>query len=156
VWGGGISGSGVIKATPVDTLRLQATWGKGIANYFNDAPIDVAAKSNPGNALTPIVGEALSVFGMSAYVDHNWDKEWSTAVGYSRVDFTNSDLQTANAYKSGQYASFNLLYAPAANVLMGGEFQWGNRKNNSDGFSVNDYRIQCSFKYSFSAKIVGG
>jgi hypothetical protein len=156
VWGGGISGGGAFKATPSDVLRLQATWGKGIANYFNDAPIDVGIKSNPGNAVTPVVGEPLQVFGMTAYVDHNWNKEWSTAAGYSRVDFTNSDLQTASAYKSGQYASFNLLYSPAANALMGGEFQWGNRKNNSDGFSVNDYRIQFSFKYSFSAKIIGG
>jgi hypothetical protein len=155
VWGYGISGSGVIKATPNDTLRLQASWGKGIANYFNDAPVDVAAKSNPGNAVTPVVGEALPIFGMTAYLDHNWNKEWSTAAGYSRVDYTNSDLQTPDAYKSGQYASFNLLYTPFANALMGGEFQWGNRKNNSDGFSVNDYRIQVSFKYSFSAKIGG-
>jgi hypothetical protein len=156
VWGGGISGSGVIKATPDDTLRLQATWGKGIANYFNDAPIDVAAKSNPGNAVTPIVGEALGIFGMTAYLDHNWTREWSTAAGYSRVDFSNSDLQTANAYKSGQYASFNLLYSPAPNAMMGGEFLWGHRENKSDGFSVNDYRLQFSFKYSFSAKIIGG
>jgi hypothetical protein len=155
VWGGGISGSGVFKATPDDTVRLQATWGKGIANYFNDAPIDVAAKSNPGNAVTPVVGEALGIFGMTAYLDHNWTKEWSTAAGYSRVDFTNSDLQTANAYKSGQYASFNLLYSPAANAMMGGEFLWGHRENKSDGFSVNDYRLQFSFKYSFSAKIGG-
>ena len=72
------------------------------------------------------------------------------------MDFTNSDLQTANAYKSGQYASFNLLYSPAPNALMGGEFLWGHRENKSDGFSVNDYRLQFSFKYSFSAKIIGG
>jgi hypothetical protein len=38
---------------------------------------------------------------------------------------------------------------------MGGEFLWGHRENKSDGFSVNDYRIQFSFKYSFSAKIGG-
>lgn len=155
VWGGGISGSAIVNATPSDVLRLQATWGKGIANYFNDAPIDVAAKSNPGNAVTPIVGEALQIFGMSAYVDHNWNKEWSTAAGYSRVDYTNSDLQAADAYKSGQYGSVNLLYTPFPNALMGGEFLWGHRENKSDGFSVNDYRIQVSFKYSFSAKVGG-
>ena len=40
--------------------------------------------------------------------------------------------------------------------MMGGEFQWGHRENNSDGFKVNDVRIQFSFKYSFSAKIIGG
>ena len=28
--------------------------------------------------------------------------------------------------------------------MMGGEFQWGNRENFSDGFSVSDDRIQFS------------
>ena len=47
----------------------------------------------------------------------------------------NSDGQTPNAYKSGQYASVNLLLTPAKNAMMGGEFQWAHRENNSDGFS---------------------
>jgi hypothetical protein len=41
-------------------------------------------------------------------------------------------------------------------VMMGGEFQWANRRNFSDGFRTSDYRLQFSFKYSFSATIVGG
>jgi hypothetical protein len=88
-------------------------------------------------------------------LDHTWNERWTSAGFYSRVDITNSDLQTPDAYKAGQYAAFNLLCTPAQNVLVGGEFQWTNRKNNSDGFSVNDYRLQFSFKYSFSAKVGG-
>ena len=42
------------------------------------------------------------------------------------------------------------------NVMIGGEFQWAKRQNFSDGFSSNDYRLECSFKYSFSAKITRG
>ena len=65
------------------------------------------------------------------------------------------DGQSANAYKSGQYASGNLLFTPAKNVMMGGEFLWGHRDNFSDGFSSNDYRLQFSFKYSFGVKVGG-
>jgi hypothetical protein len=38
---------------------------------------------------------------------------------------------------------------------MGGEFQWGRRANNTDGFIFNDYRIQFSFKYNFAFTLEG-
>jgi len=155
VWGGGVSVSSNIKATSSDVLRLQAIYGQGIENYFNDAPIDVGARRNPGNRITPINGEALPIFGLSAYLDHNWSSEWTTAAGYSRVDVQNSDLQTPAAFRIGQYASANLLCTPVKNVMMGGEFQWARRDNHSDGFSSNDYRLQFSFKYNFSYKVGG-
>ena len=152
VWGWGLSVSSNVKATPNDVLRLQAIYGEGIQNYFNDAPVDVGAKANPGNPVTPVVGEALPIFGVVAYLDHNWSSKWTTAVGYSRVDIDNSNLQTPRAFKVGQYASANLLCVPVKNVMMGGELQWIRRENNSDGFDVDDYRLQFSFKYSFSYK----
>jgi hypothetical protein len=105
--------------------------------------------------VTPVDGEALPILGVVAYLDHNWSDKWSTAVGYSRVDIDNSDLQTPRAFKVGQYASANLLCVPVKNVMMGGEFQWIRRENNSDGFDVDDYRLQFSFKYSFSYKAGG-
>ena len=106
--------------------------------------------------MTPVVGDALPVLGLVAYLDHTWSSRWSTAVGYSRVDIDNSNLQRRSAFKNGQYASVNLLSTPVKNVMMGGEFQWGHRENFSDGFSANDYRFQFSFKYSFAAKVIGG
>jgi hypothetical protein len=155
VWGWGFSGSSNLKATPNDVLRLQVIYGEGIENYFNDAPVDVGIERNPGNPVTPIRGKALPIFGLVAFLDHNWNQQWSTAAGYSRVDVSNSEGQTPAAFHIGQYALANLLCSPAKNVMMGGEFQWTRRENNSDGFSVNDFRLQFSFKYSFSAKIGG-
>ena len=154
-WGWGITGSSNLKVTKADTLKFQFTYGEGIQNYFNDAPIDVGLKSNGGNAVTPVTGEALPIFGMVIALDHNWSDTWSTGAFYSRVDVTNSDLQTPDAYKNGQYIAVSLLKAPVKNVLMGGEFQWASRENNSDGFSSNQTRLQFTFKYSFSGKIGG-
>jgi hypothetical protein len=71
------------------------------------------------------------------------------------VDISNSDAQEASAFRIGQYASANLLCTPVKNVMMGGEFQWAQRRNFSDGFTANDYRLQFSFKYSFSMKVGG-
>jgi hypothetical protein len=155
VTGWGLSVSSNLKATDNDTLRLMYVYGEGIQNYFNDAPVDVAVKSNPGSPRTPIVGEALPVSGLSLYLDHTWNSRYSTAIGYSRVDVDNSDGQTTDAYQSGQYASVNLLATPATNVMIGGELQWTHRENNSDGFKVDDLRLQFSFKYNFSWKLGG-
>jgi hypothetical protein len=156
VWGWGFSLSSNLKPGPNDVLRLQAVYGEGIENYFNDAPVDVGARRNVGNAVTPVTGKALPILGLVAYLDHNWDAKWSTAVGYSRVHVDNSDLQLGTAFREGHYASANLLCTPVKNVMMGGEFQWARRENFDHQFSADDYRLQFSFKYSFSAKIIGG
>jgi hypothetical protein len=39
--------------------------------------------------------------------------------------------------------------------MMGAEFQCGRRVNVADGFSFNDYRLQITFKYSFSQQFGG-
>ena len=155
VTGWGLSVSSNVNATPKDVLRLQYVYGHGIQNYFNDAPVDIAAKSNPGNVTTPIVGEALPIQGLVLFLDHTWNDKYTTSIGYSRVDIDNSDLQTASEYKSGQYVVGNLLCTPVKNVMMGVEFQWAHRENNSDGFKVDDTRIQATFKYSFGMKFGG-
>jgi hypothetical protein len=156
VWGWGLSASGAVKRGPSDVLHLQLVYGKGVENYFNDAPVDVGIKARPGDLVRPVDGEALRDIGVVVYLDHNWSSELSSSVGYSRVDIRNSNGQSPNAYHIGQYATANLLCTPAKNVMMGGEFQWGRRENFSDGFTSNDYRLQFSFKYSFAAKVIGG
>jgi len=155
VWGWGISLSSNVKPTSNDVLRLQVIYGKGVENYFNDAPIDVGAERNPGDPRTPVTGEALQDVGISAYLDHNWNSRWSSAIGYASVNIKNSDLQLPAAFHEGEYASANLLWAPVTNVMMGGELQWLHRENFSDGFESTDRRVQFSFRYSFSAKITG-
>jgi hypothetical protein len=155
VWGWGLSASSKLNVGN-NAVHLQAVYGHGIQNYFNDAPVDVGVQNNLSNPVTPVVGKALPVLGLVLYVDHTWSSEWSSSAGYSLVNVTNSDAQKPTAFHTGQYASGNLLYTPVKNVMVGGELQWAHRKNFSDGFTVSDYRLQFSFKYSFSAKVIGG
>jgi hypothetical protein len=153
-WGWGVNVSSNVGFAKKDVLRLSATYGHGIENYMNDAPVDVAPKLT-GNPRTPIDGEPLPLFGMSAFLDHYWSDRWSTTAGYSMIDIDNEPLQTANAFRRGQYALANLLFYPAKNVMTGAEFQWGRRENFNDGFSFDDYRIQVSARYNFDYKLGG-
>jgi hypothetical protein len=103
-WGGSLSSN--LNLGDRDVVRAQVVYGEGIANYFNDAPIDVAAQTNGvDDPEHPFVPHALPIFGMSLYLDHAWGDDLTSAIGYSRVDMDNSDLQTPDAFKVGQYAS---------------------------------------------------
>jgi hypothetical protein len=152
--GWGLNVSSNIKIAD-DVLRLQVVYGQGIQNYFNDAPVDVGIQNNFSDPKKPVKGKALPILGVVAFLDHNWNKQWSSAIGYSRVDITNSDGQAPNAFKLGQYALVNLLYSPVTNFMAGFEFLWGQRKNYQDGWKVDDYRIQFSAKFNFSTTIGG-
>jgi len=153
--GWGLNFSSNLKPGPKDVIRLQVVYGKGIENYMNDAPVDIGIVANPGNAVTPILGKPIPILGTVIFLDHTWNDQWSSTVGYSRTDIDNTEGQTPDAYKSGQYALFNVLYTPVPNAMMGGEFQWGRRTNFSDGFKSDGYKIQFSFKYNFSYKLGG-
>jgi hypothetical protein len=137
-----------------DTIKASVTYGHGIENYMNDAPVDVGVKTNLGNRITPVLGELLPVFGMAAFYDRTWNDKWTSTAGYSRLDIDNSNAQLPIAFKNGQYALANLLYYPVKDMMVGGEFQWGKRENFSDGFSFSDYRIQFSFRYNFAYKLL--
>jgi hypothetical protein len=82
-WGFGVSSN--LKAGANDVLRLQAIYGEGIENYFNDAPVDVGVKRNPGNPVTPVTGDAVPVVGLVAYLDHTWN---SISVNDVRLQFS--------------------------------------------------------------------
>ena len=152
--GWGLSLSTGLNAGKNDVFRLQTVFGAGVENYFNDAPVDVGAKSNPGNPTKPVTGQALGDFGFVGFLDHRWTEHFTSAIGYSRVDIDNSDLQTDQAFKSGQYALVNLLWTPVPNVMAGGEFQYAHR-NDKGSFNANDFRLEFSVKYSFSQKFGG-
>jgi len=148
--GWGLNLSSNLKINPDNTARLAVVYGAGIQNYMNDAPVDVGAKSNPGDSLRPIEGEALPILGISAFLDHNWNSKYSTAIGYSMIDIDNTDGMLPSAFKRGQYALANLMCYPATNVMTGVEFQWGQRENESDGWKYDIFKVQVSFKYNFS------
>ena len=150
--GAGLNLTSALNFSKNDTGKFALVFGQGIQNYMNDADVDVGIQTNlaEGNPRRPIVGKALPMWSFIAYLDHNWNKRFSSSFGYSMMNVDNSDGQAADAYHRGHYASGNLLYYPWENVLMGGEFIWGRRENFLDGFKADDFRIQFSFKYNFS------
>ena len=155
VWGWGFNLSSGLKTHENGTIRAQVLYGRGIENYMNDAPADVAPEANPPNSATPIAGKAIPVLGVSAFYDIYWNKKWSSTFGYSRINIDNTGGQNPNDFRVGQYALTNLLFYPVKNAMAGAEFQYGYRRNFKDHFHVPDYRIQFSFKYNFSFRIGG-
>ena len=148
--GWGLNLSSNIKLGKSNTLRLQVVYGEGVENYMNDATVDIGIVPNPGNPVSPIKGVAIPLLGTVAFLDHNWSEKFSTAVGFSTFDMDNTSGQRPDAFASGRYALVNLLYYPAPSIMCGAELQYGYRENFSDGWSVDDWKVQFSFKYNFS------
>jgi DcaP outer membrane protein len=153
--GWGINLSSNVNAGKHDVLRLAFVSGAGIQNAMNDSPVDIGIKLQPGNTVTPVTGEAIPIEAVSAFLDHSWNDKTTTAVGYSMQNNHNSDGQAPDAFHIGHYLLGNVLYSPVKNAMVGGEFQWGRRENNSDGFHSDGVKIQFSFKYNFSVKLGG-
>src|SRR4030095_794703 len=103
------------------TPRLGIVYGRGIATYLNDGGMDLAPSVDvivqpPAIILVP-EAKAVKLLGVSAYVDLQWTKQLSSAIGYSFTKVNNTNFQEPTAFHKGDYASANLLYAPADNHL---------------------------------------
>jgi len=152
-WGWNVSSA--LNVTKSDVLRLMFIVGEGVQNEMNDSPIDIGIENNPGNAVTPVVGQPIPIVAFNIFLDHKYNDQFSSAIGYSWQDNDNTDAQAPDAFRVGHYALGNLLYYPAPNVMFGGELQWGRRENFSDGFHSDGFKLQFSFKYNFSWKLGG-
>ena len=153
--GWGINLSSNLKAGKNDVIRLAFVFGEGIQNAMNDSPIDIGIQKNLSDPVRPVLGKPIPITAISAFVDHKWNDEFSSAFGYSRQDNDNTDGQAPSAFRVGQYALGNVLYTPVPNAMVGAEFQWGRRENFSDGFHSDGVKVQFSFKYNFSVKLGG-
>jgi hypothetical protein len=146
-WGVDVTAS--IKVGDKDKVLLGFVTGAGIATYMNDGGVDMAPT-------TPIPAtadaKAVDLTGVSAYFDHYWNSKWSSSIGYSYDEVDNLSGQNGSAFKKGDYFSANMLHTPADNILIGAELLWGKRED-FNGNSGNDSRIQFSLKYSFGAKL---
>lgn len=143
--GWGVNTSTGIKTWGRDLLKLQVVYGEGIGNYMNDGGLDIAPDSANIYAAE---AEAVPTLGISAYYDHYWSDRWSTSVGWSMIDLDTSDGQGPHEFERGQIAQLNLLYYPAAHVMMGTEFSWGQRED-IDSNIGSDYRVQFTLKVDF-------
>jgi hypothetical protein len=160
--GWGLSLSTKLRLKNSVNFRGALTYGAGIQNYMNDAAADVGTKRQYNNTLTPVGGEAIPLLGVVSYLDITWSSKLSTAFGYSVMNNKTTNAQLSTAYKTGQYASINLLYTPMQNLLFGPELQWGKRHNNNfagdpvfnlpavNGNTGTDVKIQFSVRYAFN------
>lgn len=149
-WGLNLSTNLNIGKDKKTVFRGAVVYGEGVQNYMNDAPVDVGIENNPGNARSPVKGVALPLLGITAFIDHSWNEKFSTAIGYSMIDITNSNAQSPSAFKKANYAVANLMYYPVKNAMCGVEYQYGDRENYKDGWNTSISKIQFSFKYNFS------
>jgi hypothetical protein len=157
--GWGLNLTGAFNLLEKDKLLLGAVYGEGIATYMNDGGMDIAptatfAPFNPSApAPTPTLdAKAVPLTGVTAYYDHYWSPKWSTSIGYSFTQVTNTNFQSTGAFHKGEYASVNVLAYPADKIMVGVELMWGRRTNN-DGTTGDDLRFQLSAKYDFGAKL---
>jgi hypothetical protein len=150
--GWGFDLTSIVKVKGKDQILLSGVYGAGIANYMNDGGMDLAAQRGGANGAE---SAAVPLFGLMVYYDHWWNDKFSSTIGYGRTQVENTDLQSASAYHSGEYASTNLIYYPTKSVFFGGEFLWGQRRD-SGGAMGTDTRIQVSANYKFSSKDVFG
>ena len=146
VTGWGLNLSTNIKLGDKTLIRASALYGTGVANYMNDATVDVAIDGEPGSE--EIAGVPL--LGVVGFLEHTWNDKWASAVGYSMIDMDNLSGQNGTSFSKGDYALANLQHFPAPNVMMVAEFQYGKRENFDEEYSSSITKLQFSFKYNFS------
>ncbi len=147
--GGGVNLTSNVNLSKKSVAKLAFSYGTGIENYMNDAPVDIGIQTTASNSRLPIKGVTLPVLGVVAFLDHTWSEHFTSSGGYSFLNIQNSNGQLPSDFHQGDYAIANLLYHPMKRVMAGAEFQFGRRVNFSDGFTANDYRLQFSFKFDW-------
>jgi hypothetical protein len=151
--GWGINVGAVFNVLDKDAVRLQVVYGEGIASYMNDGGMDLAPSAQyTAGVVSGLEAEAVPLTGVLAYYDHWWSAKWSSSIGYSFTEVDNTNFQEPGAFQKIDYASGNLLYYPADNLMLGAELMWGERTNNDDD-SEDALRFQFTVKYNFGIKL---
>lgn len=143
-WGFNLTGVVEVSAKAKDNVVCQATYGQGIARYFNDLGgqgYDAATKNRTE-------AENIPVLALMGFYDHWWSDKLSTTIGYGYLKLDNKSYQPGIDFKSTQYGVVNLLYYPSAFVKVGIEYLYGKRITIDNQYGDNS-RLQFSTMYKF-------
>jgi hypothetical protein len=153
--GWGVNLSGNLRVGPEGSvLRAAYIFGEGIQNYMNDATADIVVVEDDAGELSG--AELVPVWGLTAFYDLAWNDRWSTAVGYSHLSLDyDGTAALASTFTEGRYGLLNVQHRPVDRFMYGIELQYGGRKNVADGWDYDAFRVQFSFRYSYSA-LIGG
>ena len=149
--GWGLNVAGAITVTPDDTIKFQLTYGEGIGRYVNDACCSYYSDETGGvDAGLDSNGrlKAIPVTGGFAYYNKQWNKKWSSAVGYSYLTIDNLVTQKNKSLKNSAYSTANIIWYPASQIKAGVELQYGDVQSKSN-LEADNFRVQASvgFKY---------
>lgn len=115
-WGVQLSGACVVFERPScgwhDVVGTSVVYGHGIGHYINDLHVLNANQSTGGNDAI-LNGTRLEVLPALAYYAgylHQWNDNWQTSLGFSRVELSGVPGQVPTAYHMGDYAVLNLIY----------------------------------------------
>jgi hypothetical protein len=149
--GWGANASTLIRTGALLNIKAEVVYGEGAQSYIADAPPDVGLQSNFDDPTRPVKGKALPIFGFMFFTEWKWSAKLASTIGYSGTHVTNSDLQDATAFRTGDYGLANLRYYPVDRTMIGIEYLYGRRINYTDNYSPTGNKIQLSFKFNFSS-----
>ena len=132
-------------------IKFQLTYGEGIGRYVNDACCSYYSAETGGvDAGIDDKGrlKAIPVTGGFAYYNKQWNKKWSSAIGYSYLTIDNLVSQKDKSIKNSAYSTANLIWYPASQIKAGVELQYGDVQSKSN-LEADNFRVQASvgFKY---------
>jgi hypothetical protein len=133
--------------TALERCRIigQYTFGWGIARYINDEVgqgLDGQVDPETGG-FKPLWAAAYNVSYEQWYTER-----WLSNFTYSQTYAGSNGDQPGTAYIGAKYFGASLWYIPFANMSLGVEYLWGERKN-LDGQRGKDNRINALVQYNF-------
>ena len=164
-WGYGINLTGSLR--PWNGVRWMGAFvaGSGVQNFLNDGTANVGAKANPGNLITPVIGEAIPFYSMMAASEFKLSETLSSTIAFSRIVNRTFDTQLNTALENGNYFTFGFIHKPVSAVSLGLEYQYASRQNTDFvgapeldlspalGNSFAIHKLQAMFVYRFSSKL---
>lgn len=145
--GWGINLSGIYKLTSASRLIGQFVIGEGISRYIDDTSVNTSDAHMINGSL-----DALPVYGVFAFVEHDWDDEFTSTFGWSYLDVDNANDSFISELSSSQYGIANLLWSYSEPVTIGVELQYGKAERLALAGrteSADNVRLQTSFIYKF-------